>query len=148
MKTFRFVGSESLIGVVKMSRFGQRFSIDDKLALEAQKGGTAILEEPVFNSFGFTPDELKIWADPFMSYFDIPGDPGDAKAKAEFLRKREAAQAKYREIRQGLLAPADRHLTENGTKVDLPLVVELDAPGAPSPVPFPVAVKIDQKGGE
>ncbi len=115
---YRFVGTESVVGNIKMTRFGQRFGIDSELAESAQAGGCALIEETDFNSLGFTTEELKIWADPFMSITDVPDNKEDAKAKAEYLRKREAAQAYYCEVRQGLLEPHERHV------VEVPVVVK------------------------
>ena len=50
MTTYRFIGTESYVGETKMSRFGQRFKIDEELAALAQKGGAALLSEEDFNN--------------------------------------------------------------------------------------------------
>lgn len=117
-KDYRFIGSsESIIGSIKMVRFGQKFSMPEELAKDCQAGGAAILEEAEFVKLNFSEEELKIWADPFMDPFDVPGKPEDAKAKEAFQRKRLQAQELFVLIRQGLLEPK----------------AEKPTPGAPSP---------------
>lgn len=117
-KEYRFIGSgESVVGSLKMNRFGQKFAMPESLAKDCQAGGAAILEEADFKTFGFTDDELKIWADPFMDPFDVPAKPEDAKAKEDFQRKRLKAQELFVQVRQGLLEPK----------------AEKPTPGAPSP---------------
>lgn len=103
MTKYRFVGTESHIGQVKLERFGQAFNIDEKLAEQALRAGVALMPDEEFQAIGFTPSQLKIWADPFMPLFEIPDDPAEAKDKEDFMRKRDAALAKCHEIRQGLL---------------------------------------------
>jgi hypothetical protein len=103
MQTFRFVGTEAHIGTLKLDRFGKRYSIDSDLATIAQRGGAVLISEEEFRKIGFTDQQLRIWADPFMPLFEIPTDPNEAQDKEDFMRKREAAQQAYRDIRQGLL---------------------------------------------
>lgn len=111
-KIYCFVGSVSYIGRITLDRFGAKYKIDEGLATSAQKGGAAILEESDFNAIGFTADELKIWADPFMGDHDIPNNPADCKAKEVFINKKLAARAKFAEIRQALVGPEDRHIAD------------------------------------
>lgn len=114
-KVYRFaaLGTETFVGGIKMNRFGQRFQIEEKLAIAAQRGGAVLLEETEFNQFGFSDQDLKVWASPFMSQHDVPGDLKDAKSKAEFLKKVQSAQSRYIEIQQGLLEPHERTLADN-----------------------------------
>jgi hypothetical protein len=103
MNKYRFVGSAANVGPVKMERFGQAFNIDGALATQAIKAGVPLLTEQQFQELGFTAQQLKVWADPFMPLFEVPNDPAEANDKADFMRKRDAAHAKFHEVRQGLL---------------------------------------------
>lgn len=105
---YRFVGSETYVGEVHMTRFGQRFAITEELAADAQRGGAAILDEPTFQSIGFTKEDLRIWADPFMDLQEVPGDQAEAASKAAFLAKRAQAHELYRQTRARLLTPAPK----------------------------------------
>lgn len=112
MGIYRFAAlhSETIVGRIKMNQFGQRFQIDEKLAKEAQRGGAVLLEESEFKSFGFTDAEIKLLGSPFVNPHSVPKDPDEAEEKAVFLDKVSKAQARYIEIRQGLLEPHERTL--------------------------------------
>ncbi len=107
LNVYRFVGSEVLIGSLKLERFGTRVLLEDDAAYNAQLGGGAVILETDFKALGFTEEDLKIWADPFMDPFDVPGNPKDRAAKAAFQLKRLEAQQIFCELRQRLVA--ERH---------------------------------------
>lgn len=104
---YRFVGSEALIGPLKLERFGTRVLMEDDAAYNAQLGGGAIILETDFKALGFTEEDLKIWADPFMDPFDVPGNTKDRESKAAFQLKRLQAQQIFCDLRQRLVA--ERH---------------------------------------
>ena len=108
---YRFVGTGSELGAVRFERFGQRAELQPDVAAMAQRGGCALLSESDFNAVGFTTEDLKIWADPFIDAYEVPNDPQQAKAKADFLRKKAEAQQKYIALRQGLLQPQSTTVT-------------------------------------
>lgn len=126
MTTYRFIGTESYVGETKMSRFGQRFKIDEELAALAQKGGAALLSDEDFESFGFTDRELKVWADPFMSEHDVPTDEDEAEEKAAFLAKKNKALEKYRAIQHDLLEPHNRVAVDSAPGKVKVLITEVE----------------------
>lgn len=140
-KVYRYVaqpGSESLLGPVRLNLFGQRFRIETATATMAQKGGIAIIEDEQFTALGFTEEELKIWASPFMSDHDVPADEKDAVAKAAFLEKKRKAQEAFIGIRQGLLDDIDKHREDApGPARDEPVATPLPV-SEPIPAPAPV----------
>ncbi len=103
METYRFLGAESHIDNVKLSRFGQRFSIPEEVAEIAQRGGCAIILESDYEGFFPDPNLVKIYGSPFMNDFSIPSDPKQAKEKEVFLEQKAAALAHFREIHFSLL---------------------------------------------
>lgn len=128
MKEYRFVGlgTESFIGAMQMNRFGARFRIEEELAEMAQRGGTPLVVEEQFASHGFTDNDLKIWASPFVSQHDVPGNTGDAEDKADFLAKVYKVQQHYAELRQSLLAPHERSLPDVPVASSVPLIAASD----------------------
>jgi hypothetical protein len=113
---YRFVGSESIVGSLKLDRFGTRILMEDSVAQNAQLGGAALIAESDFLQIGFTKEDAR-WFDPYMDPFEIPHLPEDRIAKAAFQEKRSQAQQLFCELRQRL--DAERHsATEPGGTLD------------------------------
>jgi hypothetical protein len=121
---FRFIGSEVSIGDVKLERFGTRVNLEEKFAAVAIKGGAALISEQEFTKLGFTQEDLKVWADPFMPELDLPPDPEEAERKLAFLDRKRKAQAIYIEARHKML---DSPPTDFGP-ISKPVLVSLGAP--------------------
>jgi len=63
----RFIGTVAEIGfgsVADFKYFGQSADLPESLYREAVLGSCGILPEPDFNAIGFTPQELKLYANP------------------------------------------------------------------------------------
>jgi hypothetical protein len=103
-KIYRFIGTVAEVGPLKFERVGQRVEMEDSVANNARIGGCALLTEQEFNSFGFTNEDMKIWADPFVDPFDVPTVEAQALAKAAFTERLQRARALFSEIRQKLVA--------------------------------------------
>ncbi len=89
---YRFIGTECNVGAIKLSLFGQRLEVTPEIARQCQLGGAAIISDAEFKKLGFTSEELKIWASPFMDYRQMPADLSERKAMAAFLDKRRKAR--------------------------------------------------------
>lgn len=89
---YRFIGTECNIGAIKLNLFGQRLEVTPEIARQCQLGGAAILSDVEFKKLGFSSEELKIWASPFMDYSQTPTDSRERKAMAAFLDKRRKAR--------------------------------------------------------
>lgn len=103
-RIYRYLGTGTEIGPLKLDRFGQRVEMEPDIALNAQLGGCALIPDEKFQEFGFTQEDLKVWADPFIDPFDVPSDAGQAKAKAAFIERQVSARMAYAQLRQGLAA--------------------------------------------
>lgn len=102
---YRFVGSSSDIGNVKLDRFGQKLDVTSEFARQCQLGGAAIIPDSDFKKIGFTSEALRIWASPFMDHSTLPADPKDRKDMLNFLSKRREARQKFINIRKQLRNP-------------------------------------------
>ena len=105
MVAMRFVGSHCRIGEKVLDRFGTRVSLKEEFVDEAIKGGAALLHEQDFQNIGFTPHDLRVWADPFMSKDYVPANEDEATSKAEFEAKKALAVEMYIARRSELLNP-------------------------------------------
>ena len=94
------MGTYSEFGSIKLDRFGQRVLLTTEQAEQAQRGGCALLAEVEFQSFGFTEDDLRYWANPFEDPFDIP--PTQSADKAAFLAKQGEVRAYFAQLHQTL----------------------------------------------
>lgn len=99
MNVYHFVGSYCEIGGgrIKLDRFGQRVELPAELAENVVKGGGAILPEEDFAKFGFTEQELSLYA--------YPGQWSDAPEA--FTRKQKAAHLAFVEYRELVEAAQD-----------------------------------------
>jgi hypothetical protein len=107
---YRYCGSQSFIGDLKLDKFGQSVEFDDAAAKNAILGGAAIVPatDPLWKEF--TDEELRKFSNP-LSHRQAP---------AVFLQKKKMALGAYHEIRSRL---------ESGG----PLIPPADpAPAAPS----------------
>ncbi|MCC6591606.1 MAG: hypothetical protein IT168_33275 [Bryobacterales bacterium] len=64
MRKFRFVGTTAEIGDRRLTRLGEEVVLSAEDARQALDGGVALLPEAMFNSVGFTEQELSIYAWP------------------------------------------------------------------------------------
>ena len=81
MKAYRFVGTDSEItGYPRLQRFGQRIELPDDFNVSSGHG-IPLLPEKVFESVGFTVEELQRFADP-GSHAEAPQEFLDKKLKA------------------------------------------------------------------
>jgi hypothetical protein len=80
--TFRFLGSESLIGdSIRLNRWGQSVDLSEPQAVNAILGGCALLDAETFDALGFEKQDLDKFA----------GIASHGRAPAEFLEKKKAA---------------------------------------------------------
>ena len=81
--TLVYLGSYADIGNFNLRRFGQVIDLTDDVAALALAGGVALLPKDVFDSVGFTPQELADYAYPARQ----------ANAPLSFWEKKNAAVA-------------------------------------------------------
>lgn len=127
---YRFVGTESNVGAIKMRRFGQRFQMAEDMAKSAILGGAALIPEEDFKAIGFTDEDMKVWSDPMVNDDHVPSDKGEAARKMEYLVKRSKARMMFVELRHGMMDPLDRPLPDSGASASSqPAIVELAEEG-------------------
>jgi hypothetical protein len=91
--TFRFLGSESLIGdSIKLNRWGQSVDLSEPQAVNAILGGCPLVEDETFCQIGFAKEDLKRFAS--------SGSHG--RAPAEFLEKKKDALLAAQALRESL----------------------------------------------
>ena len=89
--TFRFLGSESLIGdSIKLNRWGQSIDLSEPQAVNAILGGCTLLDGAAFDALGFEKQDLDKFA----------GVASHGRASAEFLEKKKAALTAAHELRE------------------------------------------------
>ena len=81
--TYRFLGTESQFGDVKLDKFGQSFELEDDEAVKliGHPRGVPAISEESFNEIGFTESELE--------QYQYPGPR--TEAPLDFTRKYVAA---------------------------------------------------------
>lgn len=94
--TLRFIGFDSQVGDAHLESFGQAIELNDADAVNAIKGGAAIIPEADYKACGFTGDEER--------EFKVPGthDPdSDDPAMKTFLAKKFKAALRFSEFHYG-----------------------------------------------
>lgn len=97
MPLYRFVGANTEVGSVKLSKFGQPVELTDELARDVLAGGGSILPSDQFDEIGFTEQELSLYSDNFSH----------GQANAAFQDKKKRALLLSHDARTKLSAPAE-----------------------------------------
>ena len=91
--TFRFLGSESLVGdSIRLNRFGQSVELTELQAANAILGGCALVDDETFGQIGFAREDVERFAS--------SGSHG--RAPAEFLEKKKDALLAAHALRERL----------------------------------------------
>ena len=91
--TFRFLGSESLVGdSIRLNRFGQSVELTELQAANAILGGCALVDDETFCQIGFAREDVERYAS--------SGSHG--RAPAEFQEKKKAALLTAHALRERL----------------------------------------------
>ncbi len=86
---FRFTGSESICGNVRISTYGQLLDLDAATAHDCLLGHVGLLPDEDFQKLGFSDDELNQYAD-----YD-----SHRQADPEFLEKKAASHRQASQLR-------------------------------------------------
>ena len=91
--TFRFLGSESLVGdSIRLNRFGQSVELTESQAANAILGGCPLVDDETFCQIGFAREDVERFAS--------SGSHG--RAPAEFIVKKRSALLAAHALRERL----------------------------------------------